>query len=673
MGKSMAAAAVSHAGAVPIVNLAHLAIGAKSLTGLLTQVLGFAQAGQFVDDLHNGQSCLILDSLDEAHLAAGPQHFNAFIDDIVNIVGGGQSSSQIVIFGRRDTIETASMILDEFGIAPERLTVEPLDYQSSCNLVDLVLDHQNLDGRPYDIHRVHREPFGRFRDSYFGDLAGALGAEDGTIEERWPEIRAFLGYPPVLLALAKRLVERNPGTAADRIGRESNSSTRGELLKRVVEELLTRESHKVRSQLASPLGLAATSPTLDLIYTHEEQIVRILAYSEGQSPAIQMPASLSATQAATYETLVQTFVPDHPFLDGRNVENVVFRDYLNAFDVTSATISLHGVDHPPVDATVVGPFFAHFVHAMAENVEASEAIWGDRVAAVPERLLDPLVKSFALGAPSTSTFLYTERIASANRPPHLTIADDPIEDEPDRTGSLLFFDITDSSGLLEFTSPLARGNIITYGSVQIGSSSDDVVMGPDLLILCEELHLGGRRVSAIGQEESHTLASGGVVLMASEGFHHRHDLMVSAHPESCLRVVGSGAWHQWRAFTPASESIGGGARVSARLSWQVMFGLRRILLQFQKSASREPSLYYERLERVTIGGNDVFAATLRGLLEIEVVLREGNLYRLDLGALAEFDVNYAAVRGNDFETVLAPLHQRLLETTALRDLMEQEG
>jgi hypothetical protein len=658
MGKSVTAAATAALLNAPLIDLAKLPIGSDSLTGLLTRVLGWRQAPEFVTSLQNGQASLVLDSLDEAHLAAGRQHFLAFMRNIVDLLSGGAARSQVVIFGRRDTIETAELALSELGEAVSVTSVTALSYSQSCQLIDVVLDDLVVDGRRYTTHRTHSNPFGQHRDNMLFGMAKALGSSRENIESCWKDVGDFLGYPPVLLVMSRHLAVDNPAAlVASHV--HGTSSTRGGLLLEVVEEILDRESEKVRAQMGQALGIGKGDDLRNVIYTREEQVLRLEAFVRAEPLGIAVPTALSAEQSAVYQELIEGFVPDHPFLRGRDIENVVFEDYVKAYAVTSPTIEVHDIFGGPISASAVGPFFAHFLHAMAEKGQDGPHRGAARI---PERVLDATIKSFMAGAARPDAFVYSDRLEGEGR---LFVGD---LGENGGFPVYLQFAVVERSGVIELSSPVGRGLLASGGGLSINSSTDEIILGPDLALFVADLELEAKRLTVVSGTTYQNSPNGGVIIIASGDVTHPHDLRISAHPGNALAVVFKNAWHMWR---PYVLKIGRPeSRLSSGTSWQVMFGIRRLLTIFHSSAADDPSLFGERLERFGVGNNPAFEAALQALLELEVIRREGNLYRLRLTRLTDYGVNWAAMRGPDFSETLSRLHAEVCKTSHVQALAD---
>ncbi len=470
-------------------------------------MLGWQQAFSFVDHLHKGDAALVLDSLDEARLAAGRTHFKAFLRNVAEFITGARGNRQVVVFGRWDAVEAAYTVLTEFGIKVELAAVAPLTHTQSAELLDVALDGVEVDGKPYTVHRAHKVPFGRYRDSTLLEMAAALGAKGGDVEQVWDEVGDFLGYPPVLLVLAQHLVVENPAAlhvARGSVGALAKERARGELLREVVEGLLDRESQKVRKLIAPALGWGDNDGRLGVVYTREEQVLRLVEQLGAPGMSVPLPATLTDHERATYEDQVGSFVADHPFLRGNRVENAVFADYLQAFLATSGTVKLQAAVAARASLGRVGPFFYIFVHAMAPVRAKGSAV-------VDEGMLDDLIKSYESGSAQGQPFM----LDVADQDTFLTLTDSGVRSRPE--GLSLGFIVQESSGVVVLSSPLARGAVIAP-ALSVTSSTDEVVLGPNMIVLVDELELGGRRFTATGVVDpaSREVTAGGAARGSAE-------------------------------------------------------------------------------------------------------------------------------------------------------------
>ncbi|RKR89167.1 hypothetical protein BDK92_3505 [Micromonospora pisi] len=653
MGKSMAARALAHELSAPIVDLSRLPVGSDSLTGLLARVLGWEQAPLFVNSLRTGKGALVLDALDEAQLAAGREHFLAFLANIANLLGGHAPAGQVVVFGRRDTVETAYLALDDLNLKSTVVSIAPLTYRQSVELIDLELDNKRLADAPFRVHRTHPIPFGKMRDEVLGGIATAIGAQSfETVASIWPFVADFLGYPPVLLVLAEHLLVDNPSNApivkGFGLSASAEKSQRGALLREVVEGILDRETRKAQAQLAELL--VGPSGYLVSLYKRDEQIIRLLEYVTASEVDIIPPAGLSSADREKYDERILTFLPDHPFLRHRMFANTVFSDYVRAFIATAPLREIQGMARPELLAACPppGPFFAHFVHALSREIpldRARENV-GDPIAWIAEEHVNDAMKSHVAGA-TGDPMAYISCVGDLTS---LTL----VEEDPETglANSTLAFKLTNISGVLEIFSPVSRCVIISHHGVVLAARGDEVEVGPRVFVVAETIEFGGKRL-AVSPDSRQGVAS--VILVANEA---KHDpkIVVKAYASEALWVHWSSAWHQWKQYLrtdvlPSSSDI-----LDPKSVFQVLFALRRILRAFHRGAQNNPMIYWEMLDRLVVGENRIYAATLRGLVSLNLISRVSASYKLHLEELGKYGVSWASVNGPNFAHALNKLH-----------------
>lgn len=537
-GKSAAARAIAARCGSPLVDLAKLQVGSDSLVGLLTRVLGWDRAADFVNNLRDGKITLVLDSLDEAQLLAGRENFFAFLKNVASLALGSNSGCRIILLGRRDAANTATNFLKDQGIPVASWSIRALYHTLGSELINATLDHkQRSDGTAYAVHRSHPIPFGKYRDQVFADIASALGVVE-TLDptKYWPEVQDFLGYPPVLIVLAEKLAVDNPeayianGTQVRHAG---DRTAQGALLRQIVEGILDRESYKVQAQLGEGLGL--TESATRLLYLREEQSLRVLKEVSGGPIEIESPGILETADRSTYESLIEPFLPDHPFVSNGKFSNIVFSDYVRAFIATSDTVPVCGLRHEELLSLTpsVGPFFAQFVYALTQD-SVGESPEGPVRGRVMESIVDSLVKSHTAGGSDAASALYNHVKSAPNA--RLTLSD---TESLTQNVFTIEFDIEDSSGILELSSPISNFAIATDHALLLTGVHGEIELGPNVLCVANEVEIDGSRLTVTGRD------SASVFILAG-GVSHSADLRLSAYPSNCLSVYWPSAWHQWR-------------------------------------------------------------------------------------------------------------------------------
>ena len=649
MGKSAASLAIASKLNCPIVDVTRLPVGVHSLTGLLTSVLGWTQFPHYLQELQNGEACLVLDGLDEAQLKSGRDHYIAFIDDVASILRNSIGiGGQILMFGRTDAIETAYLQLTDRGISTSLATIQPLTHEQSCQLIDSTLDSFSDDGGlQFTVHRRFRVPFESMRDKILTDIAVALGADSTDFKSSWDQVAEFLGYPPVLLVLAEAMAVSNPSSASQVLNLSEQRSTRGELLRRIVEGILEREAEKVRKQLSDVLNIEIDDPRLHLIFTTEEQVLRLAAYLSRSPSEVLLPSPLEPAEKTLYEEHLTTFLPDHPFLKGHQTAGVVFSDYLRAYASTIDLGALHGVGRQEIleACPSLGPFFVHFIHGLAPVDPDTHQL---RV--IPESIIDDLLKSTLVGSSGRDMFV----IFMGRSALHLTLIHDVNSDWEDE---ILAFVVPQPSGIVELTSPLGSGLIALNegGLILRSSTSGEFQIGPGTNIFTDELEILATSLTVVGRSVStDSDAIEHSMIFSQTPVRHDSQLQIQAHPPESLNCDWPNESHQWRPYkrtTPESATD-----IPTQKSWQLVIGIRKVFLTFKASVAGDPSIYGEMLDKLVVGRNVAYAVARDALIELDLVRKDGNRYSLNVARLAQYGINYPSLRTADPATTLASIY-----------------
>lgn len=640
MGKSAAAKSVAAATNGVYVDLAKMQVGSNTLTGALTRALGGAAYDEFASALRAGDVTLILDSTDEAQLRAGAENFIEFVRDLAWQLADGLPKTQVLLFGRSDSIDFTLLALEEVGFAPPIYEIVPLDYPSSCEFIRLHLDRRCDELEIARVHETHAEPFARLRDQTFRDLARALNGDEvseRSLDRDWNATRDFLGYPPVLTALAERLQVKNPAEEIANLESSAHSSQRqlrGKLLVDIVDQILDRESDKVRNALGERIGLRADEPLRTALYSREEQIARLLELVGVAGLEISHPASLDSTDRAQYDELVQGFVRDHPFLRSGKFGSEVFSDYARAWAVSSPLRGAWVVREQEFHATLpdVGPFFSHFLAALAMT----------EFAEIPESQLNDAVRSYRAGSVA----------------PHALVIQQDEEatlylgDHHDLTP--LEFKITDLSGALELIGPQSSLTVISdAGVILSGGSAGQIDLGPNVTLVVTELVIQSSKVAIAGRGRGES-----TTILSAEAISHPSDLSITVYARGSLAAYFKDPWHQWK---PYVVDIGHNERIDRATMNQIAIVVRRILTSFTSSPGGALSVSGDKVDRLLVGRSSTSQQTRDVMVEMGIIARRGAVYELDLGLLTSHGVSWNDLHGDDPDRALSGVCQSIVE------------
>lgn len=133
-GKSELTKKLSYSLKIPVVDLGKTkVVGGNSLTGLIFQHLKPLEGGQWLEDIQNGKTCMIIDALDEGYQKTNTQGFFDFLDDVGEKIPKDDCS--FIMLGRTNAIELASLYLDGQGIKVAVLQIEPFSLEKAKKLI----------------------------------------------------------------------------------------------------------------------------------------------------------------------------------------------------------------------------------------------------------------------------------------------------------------------------------------------------------------------------------------------------------------------------------------------------------------------------------------------------------------------------------------------------------
>jgi hypothetical protein len=314
-GKSALAQVLSNRLNLPLLNLGkHKPVGDNTLTGLLTNAFDVQQLSPIFGGLLAGQYGVIVDGVDEGRSKTTEQAFQAFLDDIAKLCKGAASPT-FVLLGRTQILEECWLYLTDKGVSTGLLTIDPFDLDQARNYIDSFTD---------GLNSAQASQYQEARDAILRKLSSAFSASSATPNDNF---LSFIGYPPVLDAIVTLLhEERNYHRLEERLTDSASNDVEIELLHKIAQYILNRErDEKVIPNIVEPL-LAEVSPSLagnkDGIFTAEEQCARLIAHCLGEP--ISLKRISQASLNVQYEDQLAAFLPEHPFISGREFRNVIF-------------------------------------------------------------------------------------------------------------------------------------------------------------------------------------------------------------------------------------------------------------------------------------------------------------------------------------------------------------
>lgn len=408
------------------------------------------------------------------------------------------------------------------------------------------------------------------------------------------------------LAVGNPAAEHNTLTAQD----QSN------LLREIVDHISHREQKKFSEHLQPKLQATLhTDVDVDVVaatmYRPEEQYARLMAYVAEGEISTSLPASLPDGVRPAYEEAVRTFLPDHPFVKARQFASIVFSDFVMAAGCNSIEIRASLAGAPERQVKSVGPFFARF---LADNP-------GPGSLKINETLVEHVVESWNQEADLVRAHESEVSVTLFEGEGSLHCIRDV--DPRNHETSEIEFDIADVSGAFHIHRPIKRASVLTDQGVILGDTRQHLMVGPDVVILAEELIIEAETLridSDHGQSKSVVLASDRITanyLTKVEAGPENLDIF-SADPPARLRPY-------MRAMTLNQHAI----------PFQSYLDLRTILTSFRPSTKGSLSVLAAKIDNKIVKDNGQRLKILDHLIEIGAVSRNGTWYYLDLNVLGK--------------------------------------
>lgn len=613
VGKSVAAQYLSSRLRWPLVHTNRAQVGHYSLSGLIQDALG--PGSDFFVSLAGGHAGLVIDALDEAHLRAGTQNLFAFLDNVASLAKSvAVEGIKIVLLSRIDTAEFVKLKFEDAG---QPLAVASLSFFSQEATESYVTHYlarraEETNDPIYRVPQANPQPFGRLLNYRIRQLASSLlHNTNADYRAKWHDLKEFLGYAPVLAALAESLAVTNPGSEIGQLhGVDYQDET--ELLVDIVKRIAEREQGKVVDQLGSqlyasiPAGVEAEL-NVAALYSQPEQVARLAEFIVGgDGLGVEMPASLPLQLREPYENAIRQFLPDHPFLRGRAFASPVFADFVQAARDCDPTVE---VSLPQVAEIPVGPFYRRFAGVMAAG-------------AVKERSVQKLLNSWG-----QETQLYDGRDHAV----FLGLRGEEGNLEflvPTATGKndTVHFRVVDCSGALTL-SALPKGlTVTTSEGVVLADQEGRFSLPSGVLVAASEIDFTGEvlQVDAYGQDAF-------ALLLASDTFQANR-----------IRAIEGGT-HGFRVAAPSVPPIlrPHAIAVEQYVGQPVSFGdaisdfvhLRAILLKFYSTVHLGLSCSQERMSHDVVRDNRDRDRILGFLVSEGVIAPEGSWWTLSPNAL----------------------------------------
>lgn len=600
-----------------LLDLAQYNVGNHFLPGALYEAFGDG-VGEVLRAISEGRLLLILDALDETQLRSGESNFEAFIEDLAAFAQGAKGEqTSIVALARGETAELVSLMFEDANVALGRVGIMFWTRQQSEEFIDLFLDTRG------ERHRLQRDLFEGARDALWSVVTEVASSSE---DEQPAALDSFLGYPPVVLALAEYLDVDNffqLRKDLDQLGSaaEGRSGAWG-LVATIVEAILDRERGKVVDRVKDRLEpLLDDDPWSDWgsLYTHLEQCVRVYDWVLKRPTSHAQLPSLPVKLREEYLSSVDMTVPQHPFVGGgRDFASVVFRDYATALVLAKGASNEQAAARADMQSRnqLATPLLGRFLLDFVGEGHLS----GEDLGLVYESLLAQ--------APTPASVSFTMEESGDD-----AVATATVELSGTAESVISFLVATDDSPAA-FYRRLRSAFLDVSLPIVLGVSGGDFFLGPDVELSTSLLEVQASAVHVVRDKET------AVVLEASEYSEGGGPPELKLHGEGLFGVRWSPIGYPWgehvledRHTDPADEN-----------TLEAFKHLSHILRYFVRHGRGELKSGRQLIDNVAVGRTAERKAVFDRLLGAGVIVPGATEYKVDVDAMAREGINYSDLR-----------------------------
>ncbi|MBI4192465.1 MAG: hypothetical protein HY525_18250 [Betaproteobacteria bacterium] len=328
-GKTALAEQLSRDAGLPLLDLGkHKPVGDNTLTGLLTHSFDVKDITRVLSGLSSGTYGAIIDGVDEGRSKTTEKGFEAFLDDIADLCKA-DSVTTFLLLGRTQILDDCWSYLTEKGIPAALITILPFTVAEAKKYIDTFTGVTAANHTPQYVSA---------RDTILEKLGKAFAGPAG---QEAVDFLSFIGYPPVLDAIVTLLTEeKNYYKLLQELGASDGRNVEVSLLDRIGQYILLRERElKVVPNIVDPLLENAPDTLRRLVrakaFSVEEQCIRLVAYCLGRQLTLSSLGEPILDEK--YEANLATWMPEHPFITGRQFRNAVFEALVLATVIASGT------------------------------------------------------------------------------------------------------------------------------------------------------------------------------------------------------------------------------------------------------------------------------------------------------------------------------------------------
>lgn len=607
-------------------DLAKLRLGSNTFIGSVLQAVGAENLAEFLSSIASGNTTLVFDAFDEAELHSGWSGVEEFLRDVITYTGSGVAAS-VIFLARQSTAEMLELALIELLPVEKMFTTARIGFFSKVGATDFVLAQVEKIKGPVRNDVVIKE---KAWEAFSMPVAGERGVAD-TAEWHSPEHERFFGYAPVLQTIATLLADSdNPFT----LSFDQKRSGYAEIVADILERIQKREHEKFHAAVAQRF---ASEKNLDLstVYSIDDQHSRLLGYlNSDPSEAYAVPVSLDSKVSSQLAEMFQSFLPQHPFLSGKDFAGPAFRDFVLAMGLTSNEHRLSAELWIEERQPLPTPILATLYHSNGGGVADASDI---------ELLYESANSGSVSGQSSLLLFV------SKDDPSVIVI--EIASDEGNAFGESLSF-FAKNPPEISFTRRISNAQLVTSGVVSLGRKDQSFDFF-DSDIVAHQIRFKASRVRFRAEKSSSNQIDSSEVIQSPGGM----KLDVQSRNTLCVIAPNSKSF-PWTLYSREPEV--GLESVDVKTTLHVM---ARILGWFRKDRREDYGRYKDLIVKHVVGSSPTARYALGFIQHIDALSESNNLYFMDTEKLDSLELSWQKIRNGTVSNTAKLAVERYLQTT----------
>lgn len=611
-GKTALAKQLSLDTALPVLDLSsHKPVGDNTLTGVLTGSFPVANISEIFQCLRDASFGLVVDGLDEGRAKTTAKGFEAFLDDIVKLTGDSDGTS-VVMLGRTQILDDCWEYLTRAGKNTALITIAPFSMDGARKFIDAFSGaSRSTPSQQYDAAR----------DLIINRLSSAFKSES---DQPTDDFLAFIGYPPVLDAIATLLKEeKNHHKLIQQFDKPDDENIEIALLRRISTYILERERlEKVVPNILEPLLSEAPesmrAAPLKNAFSAVEQSARLVGYCQGQTINVNSLGDSKLNER--YENQLLSFLPEHPFLNGTSFRNAVFEALALAMLMASKNQAFKNMVSEYSASRKHSYHLVYMFDSISIDHQVDPVNLSNLISSALEFRSAHSIVEVRIEGQSWEEQVESERGSAVEIEIELLLGD-----EVKKSKTFVYRLLIPSGQVLSLGAKLASTFVSIPCGVKLGTKSEIELTAP-IALSAKDVHFDAQsltlRPNAISAEEKDIVVNCTRVKSILENVTtNTCNLIIACEDRGNLTYPL--IQHVVQRTSPPADP----------LIKQKYFRLKRILMELRSHSRGSLARYKGKIEHQRVLKNETGRDVLKKLLEDGILSLKGDFYHLDPAAL----------------------------------------